>query len=209
MKKLLSIISFIAFTAVAIAQTPQEIVSRMEAELAKHDESEGIAMTIDIRMIIIGTVTTRVYYLGDKTRIEGKMADKDIISWNDGKTDWSYDSETNEIEIKNATPREKSETEDNMKMFSNITEGYNVSIKKETDTEWYLRCKRSRSNPDKDAPKKMNLVVAKDTYWPVSLSVSMTGIDMTMREISFGVSEKQVTFDAKDYPSATIVDKRQ
>jgi hypothetical protein len=36
----------------------------------------------------------------------------------------------------------------------------------------------------------------------------MAGASVTMRDISFGVTEKQVTFDAKQYPGATIVDKR-
>ena len=95
-----------------------------------------------------------------------------------------------------------------MKMFSNVTEGYDVKIDKETPTEWHLRCKRSKSNPDKDAPKRMDLVVEKDTYWPVSLTASLKGVTMTMREISYGVTEEQVTFDPKAYPNATVVDKR-
>lgn len=208
MKKLFSIITFIAFAAVAIAQTPQEIISRMEAEMNKHDESEGVAMTMDIKVIILGTMTSRIYTLGDKTRVEASMLGKDVITWNDGDTEWTYNSENAEIEIKKATPKQKSDSDGDVEMFSGITDGYEVSIKKETDTEWHLRCKKSKSNPDKDAPKKMDLVVAKGTYWPVSLSASISGVNMTMREISFGVTEKQVTFDPKAFPNATIVDKR-
>ena len=210
MKKLFSIITFIAIAAVSIAQTPDEIVSRMEAELAKHDKSEGFAMTIDFKMIILGSVSTRVYTLGDKTRMEGLIKDNKIVTWKDGKTEWTYDASKNEIEITKAEPKAQSESEsdDNMKMFSNVTEGYDVKIDKETPTEWHLRCKRSKSNPDKDAPKKMDLVVEKDTYWPVSLTASLKGVTMTMREITYGISEEQVTFDAKDYPGVKIVDKR-
>ena len=208
MKKLLSIFVFIAFAAVAVAQTPQEIISRMEAEMGKHDESEGFVMTMDMKIIIVGTISSRSYVLGDKMRIEANRDGKDFITWSDGTTDWSYDSEKNEIEITNAKPREKSETEGDTKLFKGITDGYDVKIDKETATEWHIRCKRSRTNPDKDAPKRMDLVVAKGTYWPVSLSTSVTGATVTMRDISFGVTEDQVTFDSKAYPNATIVDKR-
>ena len=208
MKKLFSIISFIAIAAVSIAQTPDEIVSRMEAELAKHNQSEGFAMTIDFKMIILGSVSSRIYTLGDKTRMEGTIKDNEIITWNDGVTEWNYDKSNNEIEITNAKPKTQSESDDNMKMFSDVTKGYDVKIDKETPTEWHLRCKRSKTNTDKDAPKKMDLVVEKDTYWPVSLTASMKGVTMTMREISYGITEEQVTFDAKDYPGVTIVDKR-
>ena len=210
MKKLFTIITFIALTAVAIAQTPDEIVSRMEAELAKHNKSEGFAMTLDLKMIIIGTVSSRIYTLGDKTRLEGTIEGNEVITWKDGVTEWNYDSSKNEIEITNVEPKAESESEsdDNMKLFSNVTEGYDVKIDKETPTEWHLRCKKSKSNPKKDDPKKMDLVVEKDTYWPVSLTASLKGVTMTIREITYGVTEEQVTFDPKAYPNAKVVDKR-
>ena len=208
MKKLIAIISFIALATAAMAQTAEEIVSRMDAEMSKHDESEGFAMTMDVKIFIIGTISSRSYVLGDKMRVEANRDDNTFVTWSDGTTDWNYDSNKNEIEITNAKPREKSDTDGDTKLFKGITDGYDIKIDKETATEWHIRCKRSRSNPDKDAPKRMDLVVSKGTYWPVSLSTSMAGASVTMREISFGVTEKQVTFDAKQYPGATIVDKR-
>ena len=208
MKKLIAIISFIALATTAMAQTAEEIVSRMNAEISKHNESEGFAITMDMKIILVGTISSRSYILGDKMRIEANKDGKDFITWSDGKTEWSYDSETNEIEIKNAKPKEKSDKDSNTKMFKDVTEGYDVRIDKETATEWHIRCKRSKSNPDKDAPKRMDLVVAKDTYWPVSLTTSVTAVSLTMRDISFGVTESQVTFNEKDYPGAKIVDKR-
>ena len=208
MKKLIAIIGFIALATAAMAQTAEEIISRMDAEMSKHNESEGIAMTMDVKVIIIGTISSRSYILGEKMRIEADVKGKKHITWRDGKTEWSYDSEKNEIEIKNMTSDKKSDTDGDAEMFSGITEGYDVKIDKETATEWHIRCKRSKSNPDKDAPKRMDLVVAKGTYWPVSLSASMTGMTMTIRELSYGVTEKQVTFNPKEFPNATIVDNR-
>lgn len=208
MKKIIAIISFIALATSAMAQTAEEIITRMDAEMSKHNESEGFAMTMDMKIIFIGTISSRSYILGDKMRIEANRDGKDFITWSDGKTEWSYDSEKNEIEITNAKPKEKSEAESDTKMFTGITDGYDVKIDKETPTEWHIRCKRSKSNPDKDAPKKMDLVVAKGTNWPVSLSTSVTAATVTMRDLSFGVTEKQVTFDEKDYPGVKIVDKR-
>ena len=208
MKRLLAIISFIALATTAMAQTAEEIVSRMNAEISKHNESEGFAITMDMKIILVGTISSRSYVLGDKMRIEANKDGKDFVTWSDGKTEWSYDSETNEIEITNAKPREKSDKDSNTKLFKNVTEGYDVKIDKETATEWHIRCKRSKSNPDKDAPKRMDLVVAKGTYWPVSLTTSVTAASVTMRDISFGVTEEQVTYNPKEFPNATIVDKR-
>ena len=208
MKKLIAIIGFIALATAAMAQTAEEIVSRMDAELSKHDESEGFVMTMDVKMIIIGTITSRSYVLGDKMRIEANRDGNSFVTWSDGTTVWNYDSEKNEIEIKNAEPKEKSETNSDTKLFKGITDGYDIKINKETDTEWHIRCKRSRSNPDKDAPKRMDLVVAKGTFWPVSLTTSVTAATVTIRDISFGVTEEQVTFNPKEFPNATIVDNR-
>ena len=208
MKKLLSIIAFIAFAGVAIAQTPEEIISRMEAEMAKHDEKEGLAMTMDMKIPILGTFSSRTYTLGDKYRIEVSEDGKQTISWSDGKTDWTYSSEKNEIEIKKHEVKEKTETEGDAKMFSGITDGYDVKLDKETSDSWQFLCKRSKSNPDKDAPKKMTLIVSKGTYMPISLSAKVSAITITMRDLSYGVTEEQVTFNPKNYPTATIVDKR-
>ena len=208
MKKLFSIIAFIAMAAVAVAQTPEEIISRMEAEMAKHDEKEGLAMTMDMKIPILGTFSSRNYTLGDKYRIEVSKDGKQTITWSDGQTDWNYDSEKNQVEIKKHEVKEKTETEGDAKMFNGITDGYDVKLDKETSDTWQFICKRSKSNPDKDAPKKMTLVVAKGTYMPVSLSASISLMTFTMRDLSYGVTEEQVTFNPQDFPNATIVDKR-
>lgn len=208
MKKLFSIIAFIAMAAVAVAQTPEEIISRMEAEMAKHDEKEGLAMTLEMKIPILGTFSSRNYTLGDKYRIEVSKDGKQTITWSDGQTDWNYDSEKNQVEIKKHEAKEKKENEGDAKMFNGITDGYDVKLDKETSDTWQFLCKRSRSNPDKDAPKKMTLVVAKGTYMPVSLSVSVSLMTITMRDLSYGVTEEQVTFNPKNYPNVTIVDKR-
>lgn len=208
MKKLFSIIAFIAMAAVAVAQTPEEIISRMEAEMAKHDEKEGLAMTLEMKIPILGTFSSRNYTLGDKYRIEVSEDGKQTITWSDGQTDWNYDSEKNQVEIKKHEVKEKTETEGDAKMFNGITDGYDVKLDKETSDTWQFICKRSKSNPDKDAPKKMTLVVAKGTYMPVSLSASVSLMTITMRDLSYGVTEEQVTFNQKNYPNATIVDKR-
>lgn len=205
LKKLFSIICFVAMAGLAVAQTPQEIISRMEAEMNKHDK-EGLIMTVDAKVPILGTMTTKTYTLGTKARFEASMMGVDVVTWTDGHSSWTYDSKKNEVEIRKQDG--DVETEGDAEMFNGITEGYDVSINKETATTWNLLCKKSKSNKDKDAPKKMELVVAKGSYMPVSLKTKLSGIGITMRNISFGVTEKQVTFNAKDYPGVTIVDKR-
>ena len=142
MKKLLSIITFIVFGALAMAQTPQQIVSQMETELEKH-ESDGVVMDIDVKIPILGTMTTKTYTLGDKARIEGEVRGVKVITWTDGKTTWTYNSKKNEVEIDKSS-EDASASEGDMELFSGITEGYDVTIDKEAVRRLIRRMKSSR-----------------------------------------------------------------
>lgn len=207
MKRLIiGILTFVTLSLTAGAQTVQEIISKMETAF-ESNESKGLIMTIETKIPILGTMSVKSYSLGNKMRMETEVMGIEMISWSDGETMWSYTPEENEIEIENDSESASEEGGD-AEMFSDITDGYDVSIKKETAQAWHIRCVKSKNNPDKDAPKNMDLVVAKDTFLPISLSTKMSGITMTMRDIQFGFDENLVNFDIKDYPNAKIIDKR-
>ena len=93
-------------------------------------------------------------------------------------------------------------------MLKGITEGYDVSIVKETADSWQLRCDKAKGNKDKDDPAKMDLIVAKKTYLPISLKAKYKGVTVTLRDFSLGVSKKEVTFNPSDYKGVKITDKR-
>ena len=186
------------FAAVAaFAQTPQEIVARMDDVMKEH-EKEGVSLVIEVKMPIVGSMVSRSYTLGVA-----------MVTWTDGKSQWVYDSDKNQVEIKDWALSDKSSTDGDAAMFSGIIEGYEIILKDETDDAWYLLCRKLRSNRDKDAPKSMDLVVAKGSYYPVSLRATVSGITLTMRDIAFGVSESLVTFNPSDYPGVKILDNRK
>ena len=203
MKKTALLILSLLATLCVYAQTPAQIVSRMEAEMEKH-EADGIHMFMDLKIPIIGTFTTSMYQKGKRTRLEVKVADTLITTWSDSTATWIYLSMTNEVTIRNGI----TSPDGNSEMFSDITGGYDVSLSKETSKEWHLTCKKSKANKDKEAPKKMELVVAKGTYYPISLSMKHSGVTMTMRDVTFGVSDEQVTFNIADYPGVKVKDER-
>ena len=207
MKRVFSFLIALLAAAFAFAQTPEEVLYNMVEAMEKR-EKDGLAMTVDVKLPIIGTMSTKTVTKGDKCRIDAKMMGVDVITWTDGNTSWTYNSKTNEIVIENDVPSSSTDSSGDVEMFEGITEGYDVSFEKETDQAWYILCKKSKDNMEKDDPKTMHVVVAKDTYYPVSLSAKMSGVSMTMRGISFGVSEDQVTFNPAKYPGATITDKR-
>ncbi len=208
MKKLFSVILGCLLATAAFGQTAEEIVARMDEVMGQHSESEGLIMTMDMKLPIIGTISTTAYTLGNKIRMEANTGDGNIISWMNEDTSWTYDVNKNEIEIENRKSS-SSEAEDNAKMLTGITEGYSVSIKRQTADAWYINCKKLKTNKEKDDPKTMELVVAKDTYRPISLSATLSLVTVTIRNLNFGVTESQVTFDPSQYPGARIIDKRQ
>ena len=73
---------------------------------------------------------------------------------------------------------------------------------------WYIFCKKSKSNKDKDDPKKMYIAVSKADYSCVYLKTKMKGIGISMENCKVGVTEKQVTFNPAEFPSAKIIDER-
>ena len=205
MKRIAMLLAFVLCSLAAPAQTPQEIISKMEDAMAAH-QKEGLVMTVDTKVPILGTMSAKTYNLGEKVRAEVSMMGATIITWNDADTQWMYNSKDNTVEIK-ASPVSKSSDAD-ASMFQHVAEGYDVTLKKETAEAWYLQCKKSHDNPDKDAPKHQELIIAKGSYLPLSLKASGSGVTLTIHEISFGVSESQVTFNPAEFPDAKVLDKR-
>ena len=163
---------------------------------------------MDMKIPILGTFSTRVSELGQKTRLEMEAKGIKIIDWEDGKTSWSYNSKNNEITIKNEKPDASSDADDGLSMMDGITDGYDVVLEKETADVWYFLCKKQKTNKDKDAPKKMNVSVKKGTYALDRFQASMSGVTITIYDMSIGVKEEDVTFDISRYPNAKIVDER-
>lgn len=194
------------FSLFASAQTAGEIVSRMETEIDKY-ENDGVSMLNIVKVPVIGTIKSTAYTLGDKVRMDSEVKGVKVIVWMDNESEWTYNSKNNEVEIKKADPK-KREGENDMEMFDGLTEGYDVTIDSENDKAWELLCKKSKANKDKDAPKKITITVSKGTYLPISLTTKMSGLTITMQDIHFGVTDKQVTFNAADFPGVTITDKR-
>ena len=209
MKRFFALLTTCIFALAAYAQTAEEIIARMDAAMEQVSAENGFRMTMDLKIPILGTMSSDAWSLGDKMRLEANMMGKKLVTWQDGQTEWTYDSSENTITIEHQDKTKKSDEKENMKMFQSATEGYDVSIAKETAESWTIKCKKNRFNTNKDDPKSMELVIAKDTYYPMSLSAKVDLVTVTMRNLKFNVTEQEVTFNKADYPGVTIIDKRQ
>lgn len=208
MRKIVTLLAgLLCAVALWAQETPEQILNKLDAWMDRA-ETEGLSMTMDMKIPILGTFSTRVSELGQKTRLEMEAKGITIIDWEDGKTSWSYKSKNNEITIKNEKPDASSDADDGLSMMDGITDGYDVVLEKETADVWYFLCKKQKTNKDKDAPKKMNVSVKKGTYALDRFQASMSGVTITIYDMSIGVKEEDVTFDISRYPNAKIVDER-
>lgn len=211
MKRISLIICIIAAMTAPMflhAQTPEEVVERMTAEMEK-GESLGMSFDFVLGIPILGDFRTTNYTLGNKLKIDMSDKDKKNITWSDGATDWTYDSEKNEVKITKAKPKENEENNGDTGLVTGVNDGYDLSFDKKTDDKtWYITCKKNKDNKDKDDPKRIDLAIAKDTYLPVYLKTKAKGIKISMENFKIGVTEAQVTFNPADYPNAKIVDER-
>ena len=207
-------ISFILFLFVAMmtanlhAQTPKEVVDRMNAEIQKGD-TQGLSFDFDIHIPILGEFKSTNYVLGNKLRMEINTKDTRNTTWNDGTTEWEYDHTKNEIKI---SPVDKDGIDDNAgntQLVKGVAEGYDLSFDKKTDDNtWYIICKKNKSNKDKDDPKRIELAVSKADYSTVYMRTKKNGIRISMENFKIGVDEAFVTFNPADYPDAKIIDER-
>lgn len=196
---------FVGISALS-AQTPEEIVKEMTTRLARC-ESEGFSMDFSIGLPIVGTFVSHNMVRGEKLRSEMEKEGKKSISWTDATTKWSYDVNAGEITISTKDSSTSSDTSD-MEAFEGIVDGYDLVLQKETVDTWYILCKKSRKNKDKNDPKRMELAVAKTTYLPVYLRARQSLFSFSIENITPGVSEESVTFDPAGFPGVKIIDNR-
>ena len=196
------------FAGALWAQTPEEIVEKMSAQMDRGD-IEGLVMDLNMKMPIIGTISSHNVTLGEKLKTTVSTHGKAITSWMDETTEWEYNPENGEITI-SARKKEKNDEKESSDVdaFKGVNDGYDLSIQKETPQAWYILAKKSKTNKDKDDPKKIEMAISKATFLPIYLKTKQSMITISIENISIGVSEKDVTFNPADYPNATIVDKR-
>lgn len=209
MKRIIALLAACTLAVAAFAQTPEEIVAKMDEVMTSVDDSQGLRMTMDLKIPILGTFSTMASSLGDKMRMEGEVNGKKTTVWQDAETEWEYVPDEKKVTIKSRNPKKKSSEEENMKMFKSATEGYDLFLKSETADAWCILCKKNRSNKEKDDPKTMELVISKESYLPKSLSAKMKGITVTMRDLGFDVTEEEVTFDPAMLSGVVVIDERK
>jgi hypothetical protein len=148
----------------------------------------------------------KVAVLGKKALIESaeqmEFIDTDI------QKKWTIMADKNEIYHEFVNTADLHSFAYHLKGLDYITPAYRYKITEETDDTWTITGKRKLITRYIGREKRIELVVMKDTYQPVSVTfydvIDGEPFDATeitrKKNIQFGVSEQQVTFNPEDNP---------
>ena len=193
-----------SFGGVIQAQEPQEVVSRME-QLLDSRKAEGMVMEITMSVPVVGSTTMKVSTLGEKSKTEVRVNEREVTSWSDKKTVWSYEAKADELVIRDGAAG----TDGKTAFLQSLTDTHSFQLKGSTAEAWCIECKRLKSVKDKDIPRQLTLWVDRKTYMPLSVKTSLSGVKMTIENISFGCSEEEVTFDPARFEGVKYLDLRK
>ena len=98
MRKILCTVCALVWAMSLFAQTGLEILNRMNERINSH-ESDGVGMYIDIKIPVLGTVTTKTMHLGNNTRMEIEVSGEKIITFLEDTIQWVYIPGANEASI--------------------------------------------------------------------------------------------------------------
>lgn len=125
--------------------------------------------------------------------------------WYDGKTQWTYMKSSDEVNI--STPTEAQQQSMNPYKFINIYKnGFKMSMKN-VSGGWQIHLYATNQ---KRTIKEMYITINK-SYRPVTIRMRQSGGWTTIKVSGFkqaNLADNTFRFNAKDYPSAEIIDLR-
>ena len=149
-----------------------------------------------------GSVSGSVFIKGNKFHAKTPQA----IVWFNGKTQWSWMKQTNEVNI--TTPTEAKQAQMNPYKFINIyRSGYNLDMKTEGNSYQVHMVAQNK----KRTLQELYITVDKKSYTPSQVKFRQDKNWTTISISNFqakNVSNSTFVFQAKDYPKAEVIDLR-
>lgn len=130
----------------------------------------------------------------------------EAIVWYNGKTQWSYMKKTNEVNVNNPTEAQQMRMNP-YKFITMYKTGYNIGITDKGDSYWVHLIAQNKSKTVQELYIRIN----KKSYRPSQIRMWQDS-DWTDISISNFKTKKLpdslFTFNAKDYPTAEVIDLR-
>ena len=199
MKKFSLFLFFVLLSMGARAESAKSILDKAAAAVSNPN---GVQANFEMRSKQFGNTSGSISIKGRKFHASTPQA----IIWFDGKTQWTYMKQNDEVNVSNPTEEELQAI--NPYNFINIyKKGFKLSSKKVNHSyEVHLK-----ASDKKRKIQEMYIIVDQDTYRPTHVKMLqndkwsvllISGLKTTT------LSDGLFQFNAKDFPQAEIIDLR-
>lgn len=199
MKKIIFALSLMMACATTFAQTAKEVLDKTANAVSN---PSGISANFKMAGGM-GNVSGTISVKGKKFQATTAMA----TVWFDGKTMWTYMKNNEEVNI--TTPNDEQLQRINPYNFINLyKKGYDITMSK-SSTAYTVHLTAQAQNSNKI--QELFITVDKKSYHPTQVKM-LQGKKWTTFDISNLKAQKLAdsifTFNAKDFPSAEVIDLR-
>ena len=198
MKKIIFALSLMMACATTFAQTAKEVLDKTANAVSNPN-----GVSADFKMTGgMGNVNGTIAVKGKKLQATTPLA----TIWFDGKTMWTYMKKNDEVNV--TTPNDAQLQKINPYNFINLyKKGYDMTISKSSTAYTVHLTAQTQSNNISE----LFITVDKKSYHPTQVKM-LQGKKWTTFDISNlkaqKLSDTVFTFNAKDFPSAEVIDLR-
>lgn len=200
MKKILFLFSLVFVALHAFAGNAEDARKTLDKVAAVVGNKSGASASFTISGGKIGRQTGSIAIKGTKFRARTPNA----TMWYNGKTQWTYMASTNEVNVANPSVS-KQQMMNPYSFISLYKKGYKLSQKIQGNTRLVHMVATG-----KQAISEMYITV-NSKYVPTQVRMLQKGQWITIQISNFSkkaISDKEFSFNSKDYPKAEIIDLR-
>lgn len=195
------------------AQKGREAKQVLDKAARAFKEADGIEASFTLTAYQHGTAQQS---MKGSIRLQGEMFrldTPDIITWFDGKTQWSYLTQNNEVNVANPT-REELQSINPYSFLSLYKQGYNYKLGSHTLHEGTPVYEVNLLAEDPDLQiADLTIYIGKSDYRPLYIKVKEAGRSynvITIDSYKSGLHwpKSEFAFDTKQYPDVEVIDLR-
>ncbi len=161
---------------------------------------QGATLHYDVNITGIYKTHGTIWYKGKKSKFD----ESKVISWNDGKTVFTYKKKKREIEIHTA---QNNKSDKYSQKFKFVPENYTYSIS-ETKDGLLVTLKLIKG---RKGMKEINALLERKTYHPIRVRIKIAFIWTTIKISNFqsgDITDEMLRFPWEQYKECKFVDKR-
>ena len=199
---LISLLFIVCFLFVSLPANAESAKSILDKAAASVSNPTGVQAQFQMISKQFGSTSGTISIKGTKFQ----ASTPDAMIWFDGKTQWTYMKQNDEVNISNPTEAELQAI--NPYNFINIyKKGYKLSSKK-VGTSYEVHLKAADK---KRKLQEMYIIVDQKTYHPTHVKMQQNGkwsVLLITGLKTTSLSDDMFHFNAKDFPKAEVIDLR-